>query len=315
MTHVIDGAIPLLRPDTVRDHLADLRRGGLTGVAPTVASLEPCAEALDAVRGWHALAAADPETLRICTAPGDLAAAREAGVLGVVLHFQGGDPLEGSIENLRTFAEAGVRVVQPTYNAANLLGGGAFADPALGLTAFGREAVAAMGELGVVCDVSHANERTALDALDCATGPVLASHSNARARYDHPRNISDTVIRGIADRGGVIGICGFPGFLGPTGHVPTADDLLDHAAHIVDLVGPDAVSIGLDLADEDEGDYAYFGYDPAYYPPPPWTYPAGIAGFADFAGFAERARQRGWDDGLVAGLMGDNYARVVGTVA
>lgn len=315
MTHVIDGAIPLLRPDNLAEHEPDLRRGGLTAVAPTVASLEGYAEALAVVRAWHACAAAAPDRRQICTAPGDLVAARASGRLGIVLHVQGGDPIEGSLDRLRELAAAGVRVLQPTYNDANLLGGGAFADARLGLTDLGRDVVAAMGPLGVVCDVSHANERTALDALAAATGPVLASHSNARARYDHPRNIGDVVIREIAARGGVVGVCGFPGFLAPAGRRPTADDVLDHAAYIADLVGPQAVSVGLDLADEDEDDYAYFGYDPAFYPPPPWDYPTGIAGFADFPGFAERARQRGWDERSVAGLMGDNYARVVGAVA
>lgn len=315
MSHVIDGAIPLLRPDNLDEHEPELRLGGLTAVAPTVASLEGYAEALAAVRAWHTCAAQDPERRRICTVPGDLAAARENGQLGIVLHFQGGDPLEGSLEHLRAFATAGVRVLQPTYNDANLLGGGAFADPSIGLTALGRDVVTELGALGVVCDVSHANERTALDAIDAATGPVLASHSNARARYDHPRNVSDVVIRELAARGGIIGVCGFPGFLGPEGRRPTADDVLDHAAHVADLVGPDAVGLGLDFADEDEDDFAFFGYDPAFYPPPPWDYPVGIARFGDFPGFAARAQARGWDQRSLAGLMGDNYARVVGAVA
>ena len=68
MPHVIDGAIPLLRPENLAEHEPDLRRGGITAVAPTVASLEGYAEAMTVVRAWHACAAAAPDRRRICTA-------------------------------------------------------------------------------------------------------------------------------------------------------------------------------------------------------------------------------------------------------
>ena len=309
--HVIDGAVPLVTAENYGLHEADIRAGGLTALAPTVASLESYEVAMAAVRRWHQVAG----RVKICVDPGDLDAARRAGRTGIVLHFQGGDPLEASLEHLREFAEAGVRVIQPTYNATNALGAGSLTDEPFGLTAFGRTAVATMGELGVIPDVSHASERTALDTLDAATGTVIASHSNAKARYDHPRNIGDEVIRGIAARGGVVGVCGFPGFLGPDTHSPTTDDLIDHAVHIADLVGEQHVSLGLDFADEDDEDYAYFGYDPKYYPPPPWTYPPGIAAFTDFPSFAARALARGLSEQFVTGLMGNNYARVLSEVA
>lgn len=313
--HVIDGAVPLVTAGNYFEHEADIRAGNLTALAPTVASLESYADAMAAVRQWHMLAENADAAVRICTNPGDLRAARDSGQTGIVVHFQGGDPIEGSLERLREFAEVGVRVMQPTYNDTNALGAGSLTAEPFGLTPFGRTAVGLMGELGVIPDVSHASERTALDTLETGAGPVIASHSNAKALYDHPRNVGDDVIRGIAARGGVVGMCGFPGFLGPESYSPTADDLIDHAIHVADLVGEQHVSLGLDFADEDEDDYEYFGYDPRYYPKPPWTWPRGVASFADFPSFAARASARGLSDTFVAGLMGDNYARVLSRVA
>ena len=253
LDHVIDGAVPLVTADNLGEHAGTIRAGGVTALAPTVASLEGFDDAMNAVRRWHRVADAADSSIVICRRPGDLERARRSGALGIVLHFQGCDPLEGSLERLADFAAAGVRVMQPTYNDANLLGGGSLADPDLGLTAFGRAAVVRMAELHVIPDISHANERTALDVLETVDDVVIASHSNARSLFDHPRNISDRVIRQVAEHGGVIGVCGFPGFLGPEGASLTSDDVLDHVVHIAGLVGERHVSLGLDFADRPQG--------------------------------------------------------------
>lgn len=313
--HVIDGAVPLLTAANFFDHKSDVESGKLTAFAPTVASLESYEVAMTRVREWLALAERADANLKICTKPGDLERALQKDETGVVLHFQGGDPIEGSLERLREFADAGVRVIQPTYNQTNALGAGALTEESFGLTPLGRSAVKAMGDVGMLPDVSHASDRTALDILDAASGIVIASHSNAKALYDHPRNIGDEVIRGVAARGGVIGVCGYPGFLGPNSYTPTVDDVLDHAVYIAELVGAEHVSLGIDFADEDEEDFKYFGYDPRYYRLPPVIYPSGIQGFSDFPAFAARAAARGLSKAFITGLMGDNYARVVGSVA
>lgn len=313
--HVIDGAVPLLTPQSFPTYRPEALLGGITALAPTVASIETYAAAMNNVRQWHELASDPTQGVRICRNPGDLDDARRSGTLGLVMHFQGCDPIEGSLERLRDFASAGVRVMQPTYNATNALGTGALSEEPTGLTAFGRSAVRTMGECGVIPDVSHASTRTALEVLDAAPGVVIASHSNAAGLFDHPRNITDEIIQGIAAHGGTIGICAFQGFLGDRDHVPVADDLIDHALYVAELVGEQHVALGLDFADEDEDDYEYFGYDPRYYPPLPWTWPAGLASFRDFPLFAERALARGLSQSFVDGLMGDNYARVLSTVA
>ncbi|MBF0817284.1 dipeptidase [Microbacterium paludicola] len=312
---MIDGAAPLLTPDSFPARRPGLLAGGLTAVAPTVASIETYSEAKQNLSGWHHLASDPINNIEICRTSGDLETARAGGKLGIILHLQGCDPIEGSIERLREFAAAGVRIMQPTYNAANALGTGSLSEETSGLTRFGRTAVHAMGECGVIPDVSHASNRTALDVLDSASGAVIASHSNAVGVYGHPRNLSDDVIRGIAAHGGTVGVCAFPGFLADSGHVPTVDDLIDHALYVAELVGEQHVALGLDYADEDEDDYKYFGYDPRYYPPLPWSWPTGISSHGELPLFAERVLARGLGQTFLEGILGGNYARVLGAVA
>ena len=85
-----------------------------------------------------------------------------------------------------------------------------------GLTSFGIETVTRMGELGMIADVSHASDGTFWDILKYAKGPVVASHSNCRNLCNHPRNLTDEMIRALAEQGGVVGLNFFGPFLGTT---------------------------------------------------------------------------------------------------
>jgi membrane dipeptidase len=202
-----------------------------------------------------------------------------------------------------------VRVIQLTYNYAELAGDGCLEERNAGLTVFGRKIVRRMQDLGVTADLAHAGERTCLEALSLAQQPMIVSHGNARAICDSPRNYSDHVIRAVAATGGVIGLCAYPAFVS-SDPVPTLDQLIDHAVHISALAGAQHVGLGLDFADEDEHDYDYFGYDERYYPRPPWTWPVGISWWDDAANTAPALRRRGFTDEDVTGIMGENFMRV-----
>src|SRR5690606_5314627 len=113
------------------------------------------------------------------------------------------------VARLDTFQRLGLRYMQLTYNHRNLVGDGCAEPTDAGLSRFGRELVPAMASAGIVMDVTHAGPRTALEALRLAKAPAIASHANPKALYDNPRNVSDDVIRAIADTGGVVG-CTLP---------------------------------------------------------------------------------------------------------
>ena len=136
-----------------------------------------------------------------------------SGPLLAIIGLEGADPLEGQAENLRHFHELGVRLVIPAWddNAFS----GSSAGPGDGLTAEGFKLVELCQELGVMVDVSHASDAAFGQIRQIVKGPFVASHSNCRALSPTPRNLTDAQIRGLADRGGVMGINLAADFLSP----------------------------------------------------------------------------------------------------
>lgn len=304
----LDAAGPELTPRTVSAQLERIRKGELNTVLATVAALEGPQQAITAVNEWWKIDGALDRGARVATSVKQIRRTVTAGDLAVVLHFQGSAPLGGQVEMADTFARLGVRVIQLTYNYAELAGDGCFEERNAGLTVFGHKIVRRMQDLGVTVDLAHAGERTCLEALAIAQRPIVVSHGNARAVCDSPRNITDDVIRAVAATGGVIGLCAFPAFVSGDA-APTLDQLVDHAVYIADLVGARHLGLGLDFADEDENDYAYFGYDERYYPRPPWNWPAGISWWDETANIATALLRRGFNDDDVTGIMGENFMR------
>jgi membrane dipeptidase len=165
---------------------------------------------------------------------------------GLVLTIEGGAALgDEDTSVLRTLHRLGLRSLNLLWFRANALGDGLGEPRGGGLTAFGREVLAEACSLGVIPDVSQASERATDDIIEAATIPVIASHSNARAVRDEPRNLSDAQIRAIAATGGLVGLNGFPRLVGEGD--PDMDDLIAHALHIIGLVGPDHVCFGLNI--------------------------------------------------------------------
>lgn len=171
------------------------------------------------------------------------------GSIGLVLHFEGGRPLEGQLGMLRHFHALGVRSIGLVWFLRNALADSCAERRPAGLSHFGAAVVGEAERLGMVLDVAHLSEVGARDVLELAQGPVVATHANAYAVQAHPRNLSDELIRRIARSGGVIGLAAFPPFVSGRQPRPTLDDLLDHADHIARLVGIEHLGLGLDFID------------------------------------------------------------------
>jgi membrane dipeptidase len=305
---VLDAAVPEVNPRHLKAQLPRLKEGRIRAVLVTVASIEPLTDAMFSLAGWWQTHNDPDQPARVATSVSEIRDIVGSGDLAIVLHFQGAEPLGGRLEMLDAYHRLGVRVMQFTYNYASPLGDGCLEERNGGLTALGRKALARMHALGIAPDLTHVGERTCLDVLELAQRPIVATHSNAKAVCDSPRNLSDEVIDGIARTGGVIGVVAFPSFVAAT--EPTLDKLVDHIAYIADRVGPEHVGIGTDFADEDEEDFDFYGYDPRYYPRPPWTWPAGIAWWEDHRNIPEALAARGFSDAEIAGIMGENFLRV-----
>ncbi len=308
-TLYLDATAPLLQPHDLGRRLPDLRRGGIDAALTTAASIEEFTDAMTVIGQWLEIERSRRHPVRIGRSVAALRAAKAEGDIGIVLHFQGADPIGDQLDRLNLFHASGLRVMQLTYNARNRLGDGCFEESDAGLSKFGRAALARMEALGIAVDLSHAGQRTALQVTEAATRPLVVTHANARALFDTPRNLPDDLIRQVAASGGVIGVCAAPFFL-TRGRPATRDMLIDHIAYIAALVGVAHVGVGFDFAEEDADDYVYYGYDERYIPKPPWIWPSGIAGHAEAGGMAAALLAHGFDDGEITDILGENFLRV-----
>lgn len=307
------GAAPAVTSRGIADHHRRLRQGGVDAVLATAGAVEAPADALATLGRWWAADGAPGEPVRIATTVPEIRAAAAAGDTAVILHFQGSSMLGGEVALADAYYQLGVRVMQLTYNYRTEAGDGCLEDGDAGLSSFGRKVLARIEKLGIVPDVSHAGERTSRDILRLAGGPVIASHSNARALCDSPRNLRDDLIDAIAATGGVIGVCAFPAFLVAAGR-PTLESMADHISYLAERAGVDHVGLGLDFADEDEEDYDYYGYDERYYPRPPWAWPEGLEWWEDVKNLRGVLAHRGFHENEIEGVLGENFLRVFGSV-
>lgn len=149
--------------------------------------------------------------------------------------------------------EQGIRIASLVWNEENALATGAKGNPNRGLSDLGKEAIARMSELGMVIDVSHANEATFWDIMKEAKTAVIATHSNARALCDHPRNLDDDQLLAIAQQGGLIGVVSAPWFVSEQAHEQDCLHLSQHVRYLCQLVGIEHVACGFDFMDSFAG--------------------------------------------------------------
>lgn len=219
--------------------------------------------------------------------------------VGIVPLMEGADPIRDPGET-ETWFDRGIRVVGLSWMAGSRYAGG---DAAQGpLTDIGRELLEAMAELGLVLDVSHLAEEAFFEAVDRFEGRVIASHANPRARVAGARQLSDEMIRRVAEREGVIGIVLYNSFLRPgwsPGDPRDAVTITDVAAaidHVCQIVG-DAEHVGLG-SDLDGG----FGLE---------SIPFGMDTIADLDHIVPALGEMGYGDGDIAAVMGKNWLRLL----
>ena len=174
----------------------------------------------------------------------DLEAAKAQGKTAALLTVEEGDVCLGDPALLRTLHRLGVRLVTLTWNHPNRL-----ASPngrPGGLTDTGFAFLAEMERLGILADVSHLGDEGFWDLCRAAKRPFLASHSCCRALRDHPRNLTDDMIRAIADRGGVVGLNFYAPFLGED-PVSRTGDIARHLRHLIHVGGLAVAALGSDF--------------------------------------------------------------------
>ncbi|MFJ4519112.1 dipeptidase [Streptomyces sp. NPDC088816] len=173
--------------------------------------------------------------------------ARAAGQVGVVLTLEAATPIGNDVDRLDILYGLGVRLLGLVYSESNQLGSGLADTGDAGLTLLGRRALRRMNDLGIIVDVSHTGDETALDAARRSTAPVVITHAGSRALWPTSRMKPDEVIRACADTGGFIGVEAAPHTTVTEAHPRHClDSVMEHLERCLDLVGIDHVALGPD---------------------------------------------------------------------
>jgi membrane dipeptidase len=310
--------------------IADVQASGVTAVNVTVNEPGNGPNRFDkAVAGIAAMEheiTVHPDVFIKVLRAKDLTEAKATHRMGLIFGFQDGSMIEGDLARLATFYDLGVRISQPTYNRRNLLGDGCLEPSDGGLSRLGHEFIAEMNRLGMLLDLSHAGPRTISEGIAASAAPMAITHTGCRALVDVPRNTSDSLLKSLADRGGVVGIYFMP-FLRASGQ-PHAEDLIRHLEHAVGVCGEDHVGLGTDggisgiaLTEDYAKFQRKFFEDRAK---------AGLAASGEaadvfnlipeyneprrFETLADDLARRGWTATRIEKILGRNFARLFGDV-
>ena len=196
------------------------------------------------------------DSITIARSYDEFIANRDQAKISAILTVEEGGILNDRMEYLEELYRQGIRLITLTWNYENCIGHPNSRNPEQmkrGLKPFGLEVIRRMNELGMIIDVSHLSDGGFWDVVRYSAKPFVASHSNARAICNHPRNLTDDMIKALAEKGGVVGVNFYPYFLRENGKA-TVVDIVNHAWHMYQVGGEDVVAIGTDFDGFDEGE-------------------------------------------------------------
>jgi len=264
--------------------------------------------AIDMIDALRAQVDRHPDSLELATSAGDVRRIAGSGRIAALMGLEGGHAIEDDLEQLRDFYRRGIRYMTLTWNNANSWADSCYEEPHGGLTELGHGVVREMNRLGMLVDISHVSDATFWDTLETSRAPVIASHSSVRSIADHPRNLSDEMLRGIARNGGVVMINFQDMFLDPAksgtgkalwtlvrhlGWPDTPFELIaDHIDHAIDVAGADHVGLGSDFAGG-------------------FNMPAQMKDVADFPNLTTELLRRGHPPETIRKILGENTLRVM----
>jgi membrane dipeptidase len=201
--------------------LPRLRDGGVGAqfwsvFVPTQEGARAVTSTLEQIDAAYAMVERYADQLALATTADEVEAAWSSGRIACLMGAEGGHQIDGSLAVLRLYHRLGVRYLTLTHNENVPWADSATDEPVLGgLSDVGRGVVAEMNRIGVIVDLSHVSHDTMRDALDVARAPVVFSHSSAYAVCDHPRNVPDDVLEGLAGNGGTCLVTFVPRFVTP----------------------------------------------------------------------------------------------------
>jgi membrane dipeptidase len=184
-----------------------------------------------------------------CRKVEDILEAHKAGKLAWVGVIESSSCIENEVDRLDVLYGLGVRSMGVNYSESNMLGTGLKEIRDGGLTDFGYDAIVRMNKLGMLVDVSHVSDQTAMDTIALSKRPIVISHSGVRALTPTTRMFPDEVIQALAERGGVMGIEAAPNLTVTEKHpLHSIESYMEHIEYCIDLVGIDYVGCGPDTS-------------------------------------------------------------------
>ena len=237
------------------------------------------------------IVAGNSNYISIARTPADLWTNKREGRKSIMLGIENGRAIEGSLDNLRHFAQRGIVYMTLCHNGDNDICDSARGSQTHnGVSDFGRKVISEMNRLGIMVDLSHAAESSFYDALELSETPIVCSHSSCRALCDHPRNLTDDQMRALAQKGGVMQVTLYNGFLVKEGQA-TIEDALRHLEHAISIMGIDYVGLGTDF----DGDGGI----------------CGLASSSELLQFTRQLLTRNYSEEDIQKIWGGNFLRVM----
>jgi membrane dipeptidase len=302
------------------EYVDALRAGGIDVVNVTVPWPEDTfRQAVTSYMHWYQRLNQAGPAVRIVRTVSDIKRAQADGVIGVILGFQNAKPIEDDLTLVDIFHLLGIRIIQLTYNRRNLIGNGVAERRDEGLSHFGVDVVKTLNARRIVVDLAHVGTRTALDAAEISTAPVIVSHAASRSRCAHFRCIPDELARAVAATGGCVGVAALSILLRDDAVTDgaTLEDYLDHLSHFIEVAGIDHVGIGFDVGfkrtDQDTAKLEA-AYPEFKFPPLALRYVAELNRADKAPNLTAGLLARGFSDDDVRKILGLNWLRVFGDV-
>ncbi len=270
--------------------------------------------ALDMFETFQESVRRHPDDIEFAYTAADVERLVSEGKFAALMAIEGGYTIEEDLENLYHFYDLGIRLFTLVHNVS-LSWVDSSRDVAIsnGLSEFGREVVREMNRLGMIVDISHLSDKAFWDLIEVTNAPVIASHSNCRAITDSPRNLTDEMLRALADNGGLVGIVfesdlvdpaltenfqlkvmtGWHWFTHPRGTETSLSLIIDNIDHAVQVAGIDHVGIGSD-------------FDGV-----PFYLPKDLQDVSDFPNITVELMRRGYSNEDIRKILGGNLLRVL----
>lgn len=296
-----------------------MRSGRLDAVHVTIAYHETFREMVLNIEDWNRRFEHHGDLIFPGRTGDDIRRARKEGRTAIFFGFQTPAPIEDDIGLVEICRTLGVRFMQLTYNNQSLLATGCYEENDSGITRFGRQVIAEMNRVGMVVDMSHSAERSTLEAIEISSRPIAITHANPHWWHPALRNKTDTVLRALAETGGMLGFSFYPHHL-KDGSACSLSAFCAMVAEAAGRYGTDCLGIGSDLCQDQpdsvvawmrngrwskQTDYGEGSADaPGFPDQPDW-----FRDNRDFPNLADGLRAAGFSEAETAGILGGNWLR------